>query len=109
MTRLEELHTMLDFINREIREEERRNSRILQRVAALYEVTIDDLLGRSQGARIARARHGAAWLLRQDGMTCRGIADMLGYREHTSVLHAVHKVDRDPATRALLLGLEVVA
>ena len=104
--RLAELRAMRDFIDREIAAEERRNNRVLVRVAALYDVTLDDLLGRCKEARIARARHGAAWLLRRSGMTSTAIAEVLGYREHTAVLHAVSKVDRDPATKALLLGLE---
>jgi len=106
MTRLDELRTMRDFLDREIAAELGERHIIVELVADLYEVSVADLLGRDRHHRVTRARQGAAWLLKRTGMSWRDIGAVVGL-DHSTVGYCIRKVEADPATRALLLGLEV--
>ena len=114
MTRLDELRTLRDFLDREIAAElssniRLRDSQLVGEVAELYGVTTEDILGGSRRHRVANARQGIAWLLKREGMSHRDIARVLGFSDKSTAYYAVKKIERDPAQRALLLGLEVAS
>lgn len=113
MTRLERLRQMRDLIDREIREEVERlaamgGDQIIARCCALYGAEVEMVLKGSRRRESIRARQAAAWLLRRNELSFPQIGRILGV-DHTTVLHACRKIDASPATRALLLGLELVA
>ena len=115
MSRLDELRAMRDFIDREIAAElgplavAAHKVGVVRDVADLYEVTVEDMIGGSRLRRVCHARQGAAWLLKRGGMSHRAIAKTLGWSDHTTCSHAIARIDRDPAARALLLGIEAAA
>ena len=53
-----------------------------------------DLIGGSRTEKVCRARHIAAWMLRrEDGFKLAEIGDMLGGRNHSTVLNAIRAID----------------
>jgi chromosomal replication initiation ATPase DnaA len=112
VSRLDQLHSMRDFIDREIAAELAeiddavRADELVNAVATLYSVSVDEILLGDQRHPVARARRGLAWLLRRRGVPLRDVARMVGYGYEDTVSHACRRVDHDPAARALLLGLE---
>jgi chromosomal replication initiation ATPase DnaA len=115
MSRLDDLRQMRDFLDREIEAELGpllplgKDSPIVRRVADLYGVTTEEMLGGNRRHQVCRARQGVAWLLRRQGMSHRDIARTLGYTDHTTAVYAVRKINADLAAKALLIGLEATA
>lgn len=69
-------------------------------------VTWDDLVGRSRVARTSTPRKILAYLLRQQtSLTLQDIGDMLGGRDHSTVLYWVRMVERDLAASPVMVGL----
>lgn len=78
---------------------------ILAEVARVFSVTTKDLKGSSRLRRFVEPRQIAMWLIRRT--TCLSlprIGKLFGGRDHTTVIHAVRKIDADltcdPTTRA---------
>lgn len=115
MSRLDELYRIRDRVLAEIAYIERLGaeienldrirstpvSRIIDTAADLYGVDVDEVLSTSRNDRVVRARQAACWLLRGHGMSLPEIGKAIG-RDHTTVLHAVRKIDADPGRRSLL-------
>ena len=116
MSRLDDLRTMRDFIDREIATELERLdaadeacANIISRAARLYDVEPDDIFGQNRHRRPTLARQAACWMLRNHaGLSLPCIGGILGI-DHTTVLYACRKIDGSPSARALLLGLEVTS
>ena len=111
--RLARLREMQAWVQAEIRDEVERMSAlggemILARACALYGADTDAVLRGSRKLQDVRARQAASWMLRRNGLSFPQIGSILGV-DHTTVLHSCRKVEASPGTRALLLGLEVVA
>jgi chromosomal replication initiation ATPase DnaA len=67
---------------------------IIHAAAAHYEIAVADLLERRRGKPVATARQVAIYLARQ--LTTRSlsqIAKQFGRRDHTTILHAVRKIE----------------
>ena len=111
-SRLDHLYAMRAFLDSEIAAElgaiDRavRGDALVQAVAELYGVAVEDVLGGSQRHDVARARRGLAWLLHRRGLGMRDVARMVGYGYEDTAAHACRRVEREPGTRALLLCLE---
>jgi len=76
--------------------------RIQEAVAARLGLRLDQLLSASRTATVARARQLAMYLTRElTDLSLPAIADAFNRRDHTTVLHAIRKVEsralRDPA------------
>jgi chromosomal replication initiator protein len=68
---------------------------VQEAVAARLELTVDDLLSPSRIARIARARQLAMYLTRElTNLSLPAIAQAFNRRDHTTVLHAIRRVER---------------
>jgi chromosomal replication initiator protein len=68
---------------------------VQEAVAARLELTVDDLLSPSRTARIARARQLAMYLTRElTDLSLPAIARAFNRRDHTTVLHAIRRVER---------------
>jgi chromosomal replication initiation ATPase DnaA len=111
--RLTRLREMRAWIDHEILEEvqslsTRGADMVLARCAALYGVQVEDVVGGCRKQQEVRARQAAAWLFRRGGLSSPLVGAILGC-DHTTVLYAQKKIDASPSTKALLLGLEVVA
>lgn len=108
MTRLDELRQMRDFLDREIEREEALVASgcgvIIHTAADLYGVSIDLLLSKSEEVHVVRARHAAAWLMHQRGLSYPQIGRALG-RHHTTIMAAVRRIEAQPPVRGLLAGL----
>lgn len=75
-------------------------SPLLRRVCAAMEVTPQQLLHGGRGRAMSDVRHIAAWVCRQaTGASYPVVGQALGGMHHTSVMHAVRRVDRTPRLR----------
>lgn len=82
------LHDMLEFNAREI-----DIPTIVKEVARFYRVRVDDVISTSRRANIVRARHVAMALSRElTAHSLPRIADRIGGRNHTAVVHACKKM-----------------
>jgi chromosomal replication initiator protein len=68
---------------------------VQEAVAARLGISIDELLSPSRTARIARARQLAMYLTRElTDLSLPAIAQAFNRRDHTTVLHAIRRVER---------------
>ncbi len=84
---------------------------VLDRVAAEFQTSIEDLQSHRRGRLVAERRQIAMYLCRLvAGASDPAIGQKFGGRDHSTVVHAVRAVERkraaDPATAALLARLE---
>ena len=112
-TRLQRLREMREWIDAEIEVEMRLlgaplgADSLVSKAAHLYGVAPADMITENRTKpQVAKARHAAAWLLHEAGMSYPQIGKILAYADHTTVLYACRKIDASPSVRALLLGLE---
>ncbi len=72
---------------------EPRLKQICRAVADFYEITVDDLLGKSRSGRRAQARHVAMYVLKLTGSdTYSAIAHAFAVKSHSSVAYACEQV-----------------
>jgi chromosomal replication initiator protein len=68
---------------------------VQEAVAARLDLTVDDLLSPNRTAPVARARQLAMYLTRElTDLSLPAIADAFNRRDHTTVLHAIRRVER---------------
>lgn len=122
--RLRELIHMRQFIDLEIIDEKRRLAEaareaeekfsdarvaamvavLLRAAADLYGVSPAEILAHDKSRSVSNARHMAAWLLRQKGLSYSAIGRHLG-RDHSTVISACRIIDADGMRRALGRGI----
>jgi chromosomal replication initiator protein len=62
-------------------------------VARAWNTSVDDLLGRDRSQKIAEPRQVAMYLLRQEtDASLPQIGEVLGGRDHTTVMYAIEKI-----------------
>ncbi len=67
--------------------------RLLEAITGYYDITMDDVLGKSRERRLAFPRQIAMYLLREEAKcSFPAIGDHLGGRDHTTAMHACHKI-----------------
>src|SRR3954453_6820478 len=70
-------------------------SQVQEAVAARLEISVDDLLSPSRTAPVARARQMAMYLTRElTELSLPAIAEAFNRRDHTTVMHAIRRVER---------------
>jgi chromosomal replication initiator protein len=70
-------------------------SKIQEAVANRFSLTVDAILSPDRTATVARARQLAMYLTRElTGLSLPAIAEAFNRRDHTTVLHAIRKVER---------------
>ena len=91
-----------ELVERELGVKEKRNERkmrpqeVISVVAKLFEYKNRDLLGKSRKAELVRVRHICMFILRIEmGLQLERVADLMGGRDHTTVMHAVDKMERE--------------
>jgi chromosomal replication initiator protein len=68
---------------------------VQEAVAARLEISVDDLLSPSRTAPVARARQMAMYLTRElTELSLPAIAEAFNRRDHTTVMHAIRRVER---------------
>lgn len=79
---------------------------ILTCIAALHDLTLDELRGQARRADIAHARQIAMYVLWKQGMSLNAIGAALGGRDHSTVIHGRDKIaaalDNSPTLRRLI-------
>lgn len=77
-------------------------------IAVTFDLSVEELTGPSRQRHVVHARQAAAWVLRRAYASIRleTIATLLGWRDHTTVIHAIAQVERrrqdNPELAALL-------
>ncbi len=67
--------------------------KIVETVAHVWQTTVDALLGRDRSRKIAEPRQVAMYVLRKEtGASLPQIGEMLGGRDHTTVMYAIDKI-----------------
>lgn len=84
---------------------------IVERVAASFRVTVEDLLKSPERRHVAMKRAAIYQIVIETGMTFPQIASALGYRDHSSVIHHYkrHKAELDRPRSPLRDMIEVGA
>jgi chromosomal replication initiator protein len=68
--------------------------RIEQVVCSHFKVSIEQVMSGSRRYNITECRHLIWYYLRTTGMTLQAITNMYNKKDHTSVIHALNKVQR---------------
>ena len=72
---------------------------ILEAVASHYSVSIESLIGKLRDQKTSLARQVAMYLIREHGQyRLSDIGDMLGGRDHTTILHGCDKIAKEIKT-----------
>lgn len=71
-------------------------SKIVEAVAAQEGIGVEDLIGQNRSAKIAIPRQLAMYLLREyNQISLPQIGEMLGGRDHTTIMYGIKKVEED--------------
>jgi chromosomal replication initiator protein len=75
--------------------------KIIELVAREWQTSVEDLLGRDRTQKIAEPRQVAMYLLRKEtDASLPQIGDVLGGRDHTTVMYAIQKIANEIETKA---------
>ena len=74
--------------------------KIIELVAKEWQTTVEALLGRDRSQKIAQPRQVAMYLLRKEtDASLPQIGEVLGGRDHTTVMYAIEKIASDIETK----------
>ncbi|HJS20874.1 MAG TPA: chromosomal replication initiator protein DnaA [Anaerolineales bacterium] len=74
--------------------------KIIELVAKEWQTTVDALMGRDRSQKIAQPRQVAMYLLRKEtDASLPQIGEVLGGRDHTTVMYAIEKITSDIETK----------
>ena len=69
---------------------------IIEKVSKYYNLSVKEVCGKSRVANIANARHVSMFLLSKElNLSTNKIAAEMGVQDHTTVMHAIKKIDKD--------------
>ncbi len=75
--------------------------KLIELVANEWQTSVDALLGRDRSQKIAEPRQVAMYLLRQEtNASLPQIGEVLGGRDHTTVMYAIEKISNDIETKS---------
>ncbi len=104
MSEAREQMTMLS-VEMRIRDAGVTPAAIVKAVALALDVPEAQIMGRRRTVAISDARQVAMWTIRQSmHLSLAAIGDFFG-RDHTTVLHALRRVERDPRQRDIATAL----
>ena len=71
-------------------------SKVVEKVARYYDLSVKELTGKSRVAHIKTARQVAMFLLTEElALSTTKIANEVGVKDHTTVMHGVKKIRED--------------
>ncbi len=70
---------------------------IVETICDFYRIKATQLKGKRRDAALVRPRHVCMYLLKEAGLTFVEIGNLLGGRDHTTVMHAVDKIQKQLA------------
>jgi len=74
--------------------------KILEAVAESEGVKVEDLIGQNRSAKIALPRQFAMYILREyNEISLPQVGELLGGRDHTTVMYATKKINEDDKLR----------
>jgi chromosomal replication initiator protein len=74
--------------------------RIIELVAKEWQTSVEALLGRDRSQKVAQPRQVAMYLLRKEtDASLPQIGEVLGGRDHTTVMYAIEKIEGDIETK----------
>jgi chromosomal replication initiator protein len=75
--------------------------KIMEQVALEWQISVDALLGRDRSQKIAEPRQVAMYLMRKEtNASLPQIGEVLGGRDHTTVMYAIQKIANQIETKA---------
>jgi chromosomal replication initiator protein len=75
-------------------------AKIIELVAREWQITVDALLGRDRSHKVAQPRQVAMYLLRKEtNASLPQIGEVLGGRDHTTVMYAIEKIANEIETK----------
>lgn len=75
-------------------------AKVIEVVAKEWQVTVDALIGRDRSKKVAQPRQVAMYLLRKEtDWSLPQIGEMLGGRDHTTVMYAIQKISGEIETK----------
>ncbi|MBI2430791.1 MAG: chromosomal replication initiator protein DnaA [Candidatus Levybacteria bacterium] len=93
-------------------EEHRHPDDIINKVCSYYNIKSTQIKGPKRDSRLVKARHIAMFLLKKElGLPLVEIGNVLGGRDHTTIMHGVEKIDKLlslPNTKNNNLSLEIM-
>lgn len=66
---------------------------VIEAVCNYYNIKTTQIKGSKRDASLVRARHICMYLLKEQGLTLVEIGNLLGGRDHTTVMHGVEKIE----------------
>ena len=79
-----------------------RPDEVIKNVCAFYNIKSTQIKGPKRSAYLVRARHVAMFLLKKEvGLSLVEIGNMLGGRDHTTIMHGVEKIEKLALNSAL--------
>lgn len=70
--------------------------KVIKKVAAFYDLKEDEILGHSRKKELVKPRQIIMYLLREElGYAYANIAEKLGQRDHTTIIHACKKITKE--------------
>lgn len=66
---------------------------VLKTICDFYSLKITALKGTKRDAKLVRARQACMYVLKKEGLTYSEIGNLLGGRDHTTVMHGVTKIE----------------
>ena len=91
---LESVHTLLQSSIPSIPKRTITPRRLMEIVTTYYDITVDEVLGKSREQRLAFPRQIVMYLLRNEAKcSFPAIGDHLGGRDHTTAMHACSKIN----------------
>ena len=111
---LDQVKTQIDSIIIQPKRRGLTSRKIMETVAVFYNVTIDDLIRQSRKKEYVKPRQIAMYLIRRElGTSLPSIGEIFGGRDHTTVIHAIDKVetitkDKDAVRQELVIIMEKV-
>ncbi|TMB91764.1 MAG: chromosomal replication initiator protein DnaA [Chloroflexi bacterium] len=93
---MDEARAAMTSLGNDTRETRLNSKQIVQAVAEYYQISLDAMCGKQRDKHIVMPRQIAMYLLRQETeASLLEIGQLFGGRDHSTVLHACEKIDRE--------------
>ena len=107
---MEVARAAMSSLGNDARESRLKSKQIAEAVAEYYHISLDEMCGKQRDKHIVMPRQIAMYLMRQETQaSLLEIGQLFGGRDHSTVLHACEKIERDvnlnPALRREIVAI----